>query len=387
MAITERITGEYEVGFLVDPEAHYVSLVDRGANQIPFKIVKIQKGEGDTMKKVLHKLIVPSGLSDDDVRKAFSDETAPLLKFQKVDTIGKFRLIEQVERDKFDSSTFELVNIGNGIKAVTGHLKEGAKQGIIAKIFRQPSQEVVAVAEAIAENDDDRREFVKGVISPAVDEQLFMAMSNVAGILAQEGWSEKDRRKTIAGILDTLREYLFGVLSISKSDALDVKLAKKDNENKAQADSETVISKKEQIVEEVISKDEQIAKEVISEDGQTAEAEADVRVATKEKSEDHSESEDHNKSEDRNKSNEPEELEKSDSEAENMSNEQSDKDAIEPILEIKQQLEFLKAEIDKLKDELQKSAPASRAVYRSEAQGSAKKTKQQTSVFKGILGL
>lgn len=350
MGVQSTITETREVGFLVDPEARFVSLVDRGANQIPFRIVKIQKGEGTVMKKVLHELIVPDGISDDEIRSVFSEETAPLLKFDKTREIGKIRLIEQVEREKFDTSSFELVDIDpeRGIKGIAGVLKEEEKKGLIAKIFKRSEEqklaEVIGLSDEAAMDRSARSEFLKNVISPSIEDQLFVAMSNVAGILAQEAWDEKDRRKVISGILDTLKDYLFGVLTISKSDALSVNIYRE--------------QKKEPIVEEKRKeeREEQVAQE--------------TEVVMKDES----------VIEEENLEEETDNIVKEESSA-------AKENVIDDTMnEVKKQMAEIKEELNKLREELRKSMTVSEAVYRSEAKGSVKKNRKE-NIFKGILDL
>ena len=130
----KRIQEEREVAFMVDPEARFVSLVKRGANQIPFRIVKEQKP-----MKVLQSLIVPKGTEKDAIKGILGTELEDVVKFDKEVEKGGLVSYEQIPRASFKEDSVEMVTLNEekGIVGIQGEMVEKADS-----LFKEESFDV-----------------------------------------------------------------------------------------------------------------------------------------------------------------------------------------------------------------------------------------------------
>ncbi len=363
MASERVVLEERDVGFLVDPEAHFVSLVDRGANQIPFRIVKAWSGKETMVKRVLQEIIAPSDVGPEDLRAQLSEETFQMLKFDKTRDLGKFRVYEQVERDKFDEETLELVELDaeKGIRGIVGTLKE---QGVIGKLFRRAEKK--AVVEVPEELPTVSREELVKQYSAEVDEQLFAAVGAIASIMAQEGWDEKKRSRAISDALDALKEFLVGVVGITKGAAMEVGIRMEPVEEKVE---EVVVGEEESLeaaVVEDVQKEEEVVEVVVGEE-ESLEA-AVVEDVQKEEE----------VVEDVQKEEEVDQIQELRERLEQLCG------LVESVKALAEAVEGIKAEQKEVRELVEKSA-ASPVVYRGEADVDRQKgERKREPVFKGI---
>lgn len=146
---------EKEVTFLVEPEARFISLVSRGANRVPFKIIKCDSDKEKPMR-VVQTIIAPADKSPEQLMQLFGDELAGVVKLDS----GKgtsVKSYEQLPRDMFVEDSLELVKLSDDVMAVCGTLKEDDRNGLISKIFskKKKPKEVVEIDESVQKLDDE----------------------------------------------------------------------------------------------------------------------------------------------------------------------------------------------------------------------------------------
>lgn len=212
----KHVQQEREVVFLVSPKAHFVSLVTRGANQTPFRVVKTQEKQGDAPVKVLQSLIVPAGMDQEAVCGLFDEDVRGVLKFDKALGNAKTVVFEQYARSAFKAESLELVQLDaeSGVMAVRGELAESDQGGVIAKLFKPVKKaEALEIGDGVASMS---QEDVVKAVSDAVYGELYRACEASQMILFQESTPDTDKVAMVQKLLLGFVEYLTSVLPVTK---------------------------------------------------------------------------------------------------------------------------------------------------------------------------
>lgn len=206
-----------EVGFLVDPEVSHVSIVTRGANQTPFKVVKNLKG-GEKMTKVVYSIVAPKNVSQEDIQKALGEELINIVKFDNSTESGEVVRYVQQPIDSFKEDTLSLVEINKelGIKALCAEPKE-EDAGFIGKLFKKKA-EVIMTDEA----DLPIEEVLKSM-SWEVDDEMYAMVQAVRGVLSQTNGDISKKLKTVKDIWGNFYTFLSDSLNVTKGEALVLK--------------------------------------------------------------------------------------------------------------------------------------------------------------------
>jgi len=329
--VTEREIEEREVGFLIQPEAHFVSLVDRGANQIPFRVVKVQEGKEEQVNRVLYKVLAPKDFDHEKIKEALGSEIATTIKFDKSAEFGKMTSYEQLDKSAFDDSGFELVELDkeSGIRGITGVMKAQDEQSFIAKIFKKrEKKEVIEIDNAVSAIP---REVILKEMSYKTYEQLDSTFQAIRSTLTIENIDTEQRRSFVLSVVDGLKSYLSELLTVIDVNKLDFTTAKQPKDA-----GEIMKETKEDIVKEEAT---QHAEPVVEDKTKTDE-DATPNIA--------------------------EEINKVKSEL------------LSAITEMKEELDAFKKEIN---------TSASPAVYRSGDTEQVKDKKDSNNIFKGVFGI
>jgi hypothetical protein len=347
----KREIEEREVGFLVSPTAHFVSLVDRGANQIPFRIVKCQGEENDSMKRVVHKVIAPKDLPVEEMTSLFPAEADGVLKFDKGMECGSFAVYEQLSQDAFEDESFEVVNIDpeRGVRCVVGALKQ-QNDGFIARLIKKRHpKEVAQLDEEIPSLslEDCIKEYTL-----EAEDQLWSAMGAIGSILMMEGFEPNERMKMISKVLDGLKAYFGQVFQVTQKAALPVRVER---------------PKVEEREEETVSEEQVVQKSSEEETHEPVKEPTDVQVE---------------------KSDDAADVVEDSSETEGdfgiegiKASFEALKSEIEALKSQLKELEELRASVSEISEKIQKAAVP--PTYRQSDDGAERKTKKQ-SVFKGV---
>ena len=236
-----------EVGFLIEPEVSHVSIVDRGANQTPFKVVKNHKG-GEKMTKVVYSIVAPKNVTQEDIKKALGEELVNIVKFDTSTENGEVVRYVQQPIESFKEETLSLVEIDKelGIKALCAEPKE-EDAGLIGKLFKKKS-EVIMTEEA----EIPLEQVVKSM-SWEVDDEMYAMVQAVRGILSQTNGDVSKKLKQVKEIWGNFYTFLSDSITVSKGEALVLK----ELEYKANQGVET----NEEDAETVIKKDTEVDKE------------------------------------------------------------------------------------------------------------------------------
>jgi hypothetical protein len=148
-----------QVIFLTDPVPHFVSLVNRGANQEPWIVVKQQKEENSmAVRKVLQAIVVPNGTPESVIRSIIGDEIP--LTVQK--TQGDYTSYELLTRDVCKADSFELVYLSEentDIKGLAAEMLAEKSEGWLKRLLPTKKKSVLEIDMDTAKRDfsDDQR--------------------------------------------------------------------------------------------------------------------------------------------------------------------------------------------------------------------------------------
>ena len=212
--VKERIQEEREIVFMTHPTAQFVSLVSRGANQIPFKVVKIQNRDGgsEMVKKVVQAIIAPKELGEKELRECLGQEIAT----EEKRSFGKSVKYEQFRRDLCKPESFELVVLdeARGIKGLAAELAEQEDKNFVVKLFKR--QEKIAAMELPEAVQGVGDADVRKMIGEGLYEEFMALVDVIRGLLGQTMSDGKEKIAQIQQAFTNFIEYLNDALTITK---------------------------------------------------------------------------------------------------------------------------------------------------------------------------
>lgn len=206
---------EDKVVYMTNPEANYVSLVKRGANRTPFRIVKMQKEKG---MKVIQRIVAKKGTDVEAIKSAVGDEAAAALQLQSPQEAGAFTVYEQHPESAFKSDELEVVSLSedNAILALCGEMAEKSDGFSISKLLTKKSQtKVVEVPDMLEAVNQD---VLKSDLSDVLWRECDALSAAVHGILAQASGETGKKVDMVKTIFNNFIASLETAASIAKSD-------------------------------------------------------------------------------------------------------------------------------------------------------------------------
>lgn len=261
MAEVKTMQEYREVGFLIEPEVTHVSIVDRGANQTPFKVVKNHKG-GERMAKVVYSIVAPKNVSKEDIQKALGEELINVVKFDNTAENGEVVRYIQQPIDAFKEDTLSLVEINKelNIKALCAEPKE-EEGNFIGKLFKKKAEVIMT-----DEVELPVEEVLKSV-SWEVSDEMYALFQAVDGVLSQTNGDVSKKLKAVKDLWGNFYSFLSESLSVSKGEALTLnfsnRIEKKESEDgEVQTETQTEEIVKEDIVEDKTAETLEVTPEV-----------------------------------------------------------------------------------------------------------------------------
>lgn len=226
--VIEADQEERVVTFMTEPKPNFVSLVKRGANQQPWRVVKNDKHsenqdsgrkERNVPRKVLQAIVVPDGTPEEAVKAAFGEE----VKLDVSKSAGGYTNYEQLPRNVFKEDSFELVVIDEAqkIQGIAAELVEPEQESFVMKLFKPKAQKMNAI-----ELPDDvqkvESEEVKKQVASQVYDEFYRMESAVTGLLSQEKGNAKDKLNALKMVLSNFVEFVEEAFTVAKLDATDL---------------------------------------------------------------------------------------------------------------------------------------------------------------------
>ena len=199
--------------YLTEPEAHFVSLVKRGANRTPFHIAK---QETEPMK-IIHRIIAKKGTDADAIKAAVGEEASQLLKLDAPTESGAFTVYEQHKVAAFKADSLEVVSLAddNSIICLCGELAKKS-EGFISKLLDR--KESLTGIEIPHGTQAIKSDVLKSVFSCQLFDELYAMESAISGILQQKSSGETDKAAVIKTICDNFLKSLDTAMQVIKSD-------------------------------------------------------------------------------------------------------------------------------------------------------------------------
>jgi hypothetical protein len=193
-------TIESDITFMTDPKVEFVSLVKHGANRMPFKVLKSDKG-GKPMKGIVQAILLSKDLPKETVSEILMD-----LKSEDKKEFETHVKYVQRDPEDFEPESLEVTTEKEGVYYVLGVLKEKADK-----------------------KDDD----VEKDLDPASLDDLYMALyamaDMVSGTMRQENSTPAFKRKTILSAIDNFRNFAESLLKNAKDATLAVAVKAEDH--------------------------------------------------------------------------------------------------------------------------------------------------------------
>jgi hypothetical protein len=145
--VVESTQVEKEVTFLVDPKPKFVSLVKRGANQMPWTVVKSQKeDDGVAVRRVLRTIIAPENVSEEALKAVVGEDA----RFDQKKQIGNLMHYDQLPPEVLKSdqpAEFVTLDAAQNISGLVVHFPEEAlKSGnFLTRLFKPSASPVNAL--------------------------------------------------------------------------------------------------------------------------------------------------------------------------------------------------------------------------------------------------
>jgi hypothetical protein len=244
---------EKEIVFLVEPEAHFVSLVRHGANQQPFRVVKedAEKGgagsghhEHDGRKgggsapyvgssrysrdggalgdknrwkggEMLMGMVVQSFLVPKDMKLAeiATGNLSWLSEAKDGDAVdfNDYMRLNQLEVGKFDAASLSMVKLHDrGVWAIVGKLLKEETGKAALSIGAEEAKKLLSVPQNPMNMQIASEERPAYVVSfgDMFGSELENFLSVVKGVLSQSGADTKTRKVTVMNALDAFKSFL-----------------------------------------------------------------------------------------------------------------------------------------------------------------------------------
>jgi hypothetical protein len=183
-----------DIVFMYDPQApRFVSLVKRGANQTPFRVVKNAK---EDQVKVVQSIIATKGTGVEVIKTALGQDIAGVAKLENPVEAAGFVTFEQMPREAFKADTFQLVSLtaDKSILGLQGELVEKS-EGFVAKLFKPAEKsQVISVPE---DTPVVSVETYKSALSNEMWEETDALYNIIRGALSQEQGSSEQKLSTV----------------------------------------------------------------------------------------------------------------------------------------------------------------------------------------------
>ncbi len=231
---------ENDVTFMTKPKVEFVSLVKHGANRMPFKVLKSEKG-GNIMKGIVQAILLSKDLPEKEVSE--------ILKGMESEDKKEFETyVKYIQRDPkdFEPDSLEVTAEKEGVYHILGVLKEDV---------------------------DPKDEDIEKDLDYTTMDDLYVALyamaDMVSGTMRQENSTPAFKRKTILSAIDNFRNFAETLLKNAKDSVLAMAVKAEDHPTLVET---FVVAKKE-------TDEEKTAREA----AETAEKEAADEKAAREK--------------------------------------------------------------------------------------------------------
>jgi hypothetical protein len=210
----EKETVEKKVHFLVDVDPEFVSLVRHGANQQPFRVIKMDKSMmkgGENVGMIIQSILLPEGIKLNELAAKTGLAWLSEVNAETVTQHGGYSKLTQKDEEEFESGSLNLVKLDDsGTYAMVGTLKEPdkAKNSLalgsseVEKLMDIPSS---PMAQPVAE--EMRPNYVV-TFGEMFDKELGSLLDVVRGALSQSSANVNKRKKMVMDAVEAFKSFL-----------------------------------------------------------------------------------------------------------------------------------------------------------------------------------
>lgn len=202
------------VVYMTDPEARYVSLVKRGANRTPFRIVKEQK---ETGMKIIQRIVAKKGTDVEAIKSAVGDEAAKALNLSEPKSAGDFTVYAQHPEEAFKTDSLEVVSLSddNSVICLCGEMVEKS-EGFVSKLLAKKSElNGIEVPASLRPLD---AEVLKARLEESVYAELDAMVGGIHSILRQSEGKASEKLQMCRSLCDNFIASVEMAFSTMKAD-------------------------------------------------------------------------------------------------------------------------------------------------------------------------
>lgn len=204
---------EKDVVLLTDPDAEFVSLVRHGANRMPFRVIKTQKGGGEkSVIMAVHSILLPIGVKLENLAAKAGRQWLSEARVDKSEAHDGYTKLEQTPLKSFDPASLQMVSLDDGALAIVGKLQKDA-----------PTEGVLTIGTDVAKGlslDSPLDQPVNAELSAEVmaqmapsfgqllDMEVGSMMNVIYGTLQQSSADSKSRKATILKAVDSFKAFM-----------------------------------------------------------------------------------------------------------------------------------------------------------------------------------
>lgn len=261
---------EKTVNFLEDVDVEFVSLVRHGANQMPFRIIKEEKGGGMPNMMIVQRILVAKHLNMKELPGLEGAGWLADAHLENAVDKGPYFVSEQADLDLFDTSTLKMVKVhDDGVWALVGGVKEGTDTK--AMISLDTEHEKVAKEMPVSPMDAavPMPSSMQTVVSfrELFFRELDSMLDVVIGSLNKSAGDTKKRKEVVLSALDSFRSFLaIGLDALGEESAkiekIEAKKIVKEDENMFKTKEEFAQAVKE-LVQPMLDELAKVVKEEI----------------------------------------------------------------------------------------------------------------------------
>ena len=241
-------TKQKEVTFLEDVDPKYISLVKHGANRMPFRVVKEEKGEAQNMLTV-QSILLPSGVTVDEIATIKGLEYLSEAKKEKAEKFGEYSRIDQASAARFEDDSLRMLSVGKGW-LLAGKLKDGEKSDGLITLGEKEVEKLAALPvppmDAIVTNVPSQQAAIVFSFRDLYEKELWSMLDIIVGSLSQTAADPKKRKAAILAALDAFKAFMS--LSLDAIGDGVVKLEKREQKTKNQGGDMDLFKTKEEFI-------------------------------------------------------------------------------------------------------------------------------------------
>lgn len=195
---------EKDIGFIIDVDPEFVSLVRHGANQQPFKIIKAINKGGENVK-VIQSILLPG---DADIQDLITHPGLEYLSEAQIDEVKKteeYQSYQQIPTDKVEN--YQLIKAGNGW-LVVGTIKKDAEVDNALAVTEEQFEKLEKLPIPEAFSDDSWMVDYGPTFMDGIHREVYALVDVIGGTLRQASIDSSKRKKNIFNAIASFKSFM-----------------------------------------------------------------------------------------------------------------------------------------------------------------------------------